>query len=52
MLQVKTLHKDTLALFKVLSVRKNLDAFVLAGGTALALQLGIESPLTSISERS
>ena len=40
MLQLKTIHQETFALLKVLSTHKELQHFSLAGGTALALQLG------------
>ena len=40
MLQLKTIHKDTLELLQKLSGEKGLESFALAGGTALALQLG------------
>ncbi len=40
MLQLKTIHKDTFELLKELSAQNDLNPFALAGGTALALQLG------------
>ncbi|RKX17304.1 MAG: hypothetical protein DRP35_11175, partial [Candidatus Zixiibacteriota bacterium] len=40
MLQLKTTDEDTFALLKELSISKSLSVFALAGGTALALQLG------------
>ena len=40
MLHVKTIHQDTFALLKELTATNALDSFALAGGTALALQLG------------
>jgi predicted nucleotidyltransferase component of viral defense system len=39
-LQLKTIHKDTFELLQELSDEKGLEPFALAGGTALALQLG------------
>ncbi len=40
MLQLKTVHKETLTLLKDLVSQDILQGFSLAGGTALALQLG------------
>lgn len=40
MLQLKTIHPETFELLKKLSAGKELDFFALAGGTALALQMG------------
>lgn len=40
MLQLNTIHKETFALLKAISSHKELQNFSLAGGTALALQLG------------
>jgi len=40
MLQLKIIHKETFALLKAISSHKELQHFSLAGGTALALQLG------------
>ncbi len=40
MLQLKTIHKNTLNLLKEISAIKDLDLFALAGGTSLSLQLG------------
>jgi len=40
MLQLKTIHTDTLELLQKLSANDSLNAFALAGGTSLALQLG------------
>ncbi|RUM41001.1 MAG: hypothetical protein DSY80_09460 [Desulfocapsa sp.] len=40
MLQLKSIHPETFALLKELAAKKDLDCFALAGGTALALQLG------------
>ncbi len=40
MLQLKTIQQDTFELLKDLSARNDLNPFALAGGTALALQLG------------
>ncbi len=40
MLQIKTIHAATFALLKNLSSMNELQPFALAGGTALALQLG------------
>ena len=40
MLQLKTIHKDTLSLFKDISGISDFDFFALAGGTSLSLQLG------------
>lgn len=40
MLQLKTIHQDTFELLTELFAGNDLNAFALAGGTALALQLG------------
>lgn len=40
MLQLKTVHQETFELLKELSARKDPHSFALAGGTALALQMG------------
>lgn len=40
MLRLKTIHPETFQLLKRLSAEKELDSFALAGGTALALQMG------------
>ena len=40
MLQTQAVYPDTLALLKKLVELEELQPFVLAGGTALALQLG------------
>ena len=40
MLQLKTINKDTLDLLKELSLKSEISEFYLAGGTALALQIG------------
>ena len=40
MLRLKTIHQDILELLKELSARNDPNSFALAGGTALALQLG------------
>jgi len=40
MLRLKTIHQDTFELLKELFAGNDLNAFALAGGTALALQLG------------
>ncbi len=40
MLQLKTIHTDTFELLQKLSATEILNTFALAGGTALALQLG------------
>lgn len=40
MLQLKTIHTDTFELLQKLSATEPLSSFALAGGTALALQLG------------
>jgi len=39
-LQLKTIHPETFALFKDLSAHREMQCFSLAGGTALSLQLG------------
>lgn len=40
MLQLNAIHKETFALLKAISSHRELQHFSLAGGTALALQLG------------
>ncbi|HCC54586.1 MAG TPA: hypothetical protein DEQ20_06640 [Desulfobulbaceae bacterium] len=40
MLQLKTIHPETFELLRKLTAEKELDFFALAGGTALALQMG------------